>query len=103
MDGRDRRRGSDVTTLELVGGPEAVAVTLHPYDPRWVEVFLEHRSQRGHFGYQSSGKCFIAVHGCSLLARHSCRPQSAELELGQSDALNVVESMPKCGSWADGT
>jgi GrpB-like predicted nucleotidyltransferase (UPF0157 family) len=31
-----------VTELDLVGGPEAVAVTLHHYDPRWPELFREH-------------------------------------------------------------
>ncbi|TWX37020.1 GrpB family protein [Frigoribacterium sp. ACAM 257] len=39
---RRPRRRPDVTELDLVGGPEAVAVTLHEPDPRWPDVFREH-------------------------------------------------------------
>jgi GrpB-like predicted nucleotidyltransferase (UPF0157 family) len=40
-DPRPRRR-PDVTELDLVGGPEAVTVTLHDADPRWAEIYREH-------------------------------------------------------------
>jgi GrpB-like predicted nucleotidyltransferase (UPF0157 family) len=33
----------DVTTLDLIGGPEPVTVTLHPSDPGWAAVFADHR------------------------------------------------------------
>ena len=36
------RRRPDVTELDLVGGPEAVTVTLADADPRWAEVYREH-------------------------------------------------------------
>lgn len=36
-------RRPDVTTLELVGGPEPLSVGLVPHDPRWADVFVEHR------------------------------------------------------------
>ena len=39
---RRPRRRPDVTELDLVGGPEAVAVTLHEPDPHWPDVFREH-------------------------------------------------------------
>jgi GrpB-like predicted nucleotidyltransferase (UPF0157 family) len=32
-----------VTTVELVGGVEELAVTLHDYDERWPGTYLEHR------------------------------------------------------------
>ncbi|ROQ37017.1 GrpB-like predicted nucleotidyltransferase (UPF0157 family) [Frondihabitans sp. PhB188] len=35
-------RRPDVTTLELVGGPEAVTVALHEYDERWPALYAEH-------------------------------------------------------------
>ncbi|SMQ60575.1 GrpB domain, predicted nucleotidyltransferase, UPF0157 family [Plantibacter sp. VKM Ac-1784] len=35
----------DVTTLELVGGPEPVRVELHDADPEWPERYLEHRQR----------------------------------------------------------
>jgi GrpB-like predicted nucleotidyltransferase (UPF0157 family) len=38
-----RRR--DVTTVELVGGVEALEVALHEYDERWVELYELHRSR----------------------------------------------------------
>ncbi|MBX0301082.1 GrpB family protein [Cryobacterium sp. 1639] len=38
-------RRPDVTATELVGGPEAVAVTLHTYDDRWPAVYLEHETR----------------------------------------------------------
>jgi GrpB-like predicted nucleotidyltransferase (UPF0157 family) len=41
-DDRARRR-PDVTALELVGGPEALAVGLHAHDPAWAGAFAEHR------------------------------------------------------------
>ena len=41
---RERRR-PDVTTVELVGGPERLRVGLHDYDERWVGVFREHRDR----------------------------------------------------------
>lgn len=42
--GRSRRR-PDVTELELVGGAEPLRVTLHEHDPRWAEMFAEHRAR----------------------------------------------------------
>jgi GrpB-like predicted nucleotidyltransferase (UPF0157 family) len=36
-------RRPDVTTVELVGGVEAVHVTLHEADERWARDYLEHR------------------------------------------------------------
>jgi GrpB-like predicted nucleotidyltransferase (UPF0157 family) len=38
-------RRPDVTTLDLVGGAEAVEVTLHSYDERWAGSFVEHRQR----------------------------------------------------------
>jgi len=45
MEHSDDRRRPDVTTIEIVGGPEAVHVDLHPYDERWPTVFAEHRDR----------------------------------------------------------
>lgn len=39
---RRKRRRPDVTTVELVGGAEAVVVGLHCYDDRWASVYLDH-------------------------------------------------------------
>ncbi|WP_166787848.1 GrpB family protein [Cryobacterium adonitolivorans] len=36
-------RRPDVTTLELVGGAEALELELHSYDERWASSYLEHR------------------------------------------------------------
>jgi GrpB-like predicted nucleotidyltransferase (UPF0157 family) len=36
-------RRADVSELELVGGPEALRVSLHEYDERWPETFEQHR------------------------------------------------------------
>jgi GrpB-like predicted nucleotidyltransferase (UPF0157 family) len=33
----------DVTTVEIIGGPEAIEVELQRYDDRWAAVYLEHR------------------------------------------------------------
>ncbi|WP_308113158.1 GrpB family protein [Curtobacterium aurantiacum] len=33
----------DVTTVDIIGGPEPVTVTLHPSDPGWAAVFADHR------------------------------------------------------------
>jgi len=38
-----RRR--DVTTVEIIGGPEAIEVTLHDYDERWPGIFRLHESR----------------------------------------------------------
>jgi GrpB-like predicted nucleotidyltransferase (UPF0157 family) len=38
-------RRPDVTTVELVGGVEALRLELHDYDDRWVDVFLDHRAR----------------------------------------------------------
>lgn len=35
----------DVTTVEIIGGPEAVAVQLHEYDASWPDVYSEHRQR----------------------------------------------------------
>jgi GrpB-like predicted nucleotidyltransferase (UPF0157 family) len=40
-----RPRRPDVTTLDLVGGPEAVEVELHDYDDGWVARYEHHRSR----------------------------------------------------------
>ncbi|WP_305785475.1 GrpB family protein [Symbioplanes lichenis] len=36
-------RRPDVTTAEIIGGPEALELSLHSYDPRWAANFQEHR------------------------------------------------------------
>ena len=36
-------RRPDVTTLELVGGAEALELALHSYDKRWASRYLEHQ------------------------------------------------------------
>ncbi|WP_019135330.1 GrpB family protein [Cellulomonas massiliensis] len=36
-------RRPDVTSVEIVGGAEAIEVALHPYDDRWPSVYEEHR------------------------------------------------------------
>ena len=36
-------RRPDVTTVELVGGPEPLKLELHSYDERWVGLYLDHR------------------------------------------------------------
>jgi len=35
-------RRPDVTTVELVGGPEALGLTLHTYDESWISTYLHH-------------------------------------------------------------
>lgn len=35
----------DVTTVEIIGGPEALRVGLHEYDPAWTVTFTEHRDR----------------------------------------------------------
>lgn len=39
------RRRHDVTSLELIGGPEPVTVGIHDYDPSWPAAFAEHRER----------------------------------------------------------
>ncbi|WIE63312.1 GrpB family protein [Curtobacterium sp. MCLR17_032] len=39
----DERR--DVTTVEIIGGPEALCVGLHEYDRAWAVTFTEHRDR----------------------------------------------------------
>lgn len=39
------RRRPDATSLELVGGPEAVTVGIRDYDPSWPLAFAEHRDR----------------------------------------------------------
>ena len=41
---REPRR-PDVTSLELVGGPEALEVKLCSYDEAWADIFLHHRGR----------------------------------------------------------
>ena len=36
-------RRPDVTTLELIGGPERLELHLHSYDDRWPGIYLTHR------------------------------------------------------------
>lgn len=38
-------RRSDVTTVELIGGPEKLELDLHSYDERWTGTYLDHRSR----------------------------------------------------------
>jgi GrpB-like predicted nucleotidyltransferase (UPF0157 family) len=38
-------RRPDVTTLELVGGPEVLDLALHDPDERWADVYREHRQR----------------------------------------------------------
>jgi len=38
-----RPRRADVTTVELVGGVEALHLELHGHDHRWADVYLDHR------------------------------------------------------------
>lgn len=38
-------RRPDVTALGRVGGPEALTITLHDYDPAWVDRYKEHRER----------------------------------------------------------
>jgi GrpB-like predicted nucleotidyltransferase (UPF0157 family) len=35
----------DVTTTEVIGGPEALEIGLHDHDDRWADVFAEHRQR----------------------------------------------------------
>ncbi|MDY0828763.1 GrpB family protein [Microbacterium sp. BG28] len=39
------RRRPDVTSLELVGGPEPVTVGIHDHDPSWPAAFADHRDR----------------------------------------------------------
>lgn len=43
MTNSSRPRRPDVTTVEIIGGPEALDVGLRSYDARWAEDFLHHR------------------------------------------------------------
>lgn len=45
MQDHDSPRRADVTTVEFVGGPERLELTLHDYDPRWPDIYLEHRQR----------------------------------------------------------
>ena len=38
-------RRPDVTTIELVGGAEALELELHSYDEGWAHTYLEHRKR----------------------------------------------------------
>lgn len=38
-------RGTDVTTVEIIGGPEPLQVGLHDYDGRWPQLFEVHRAR----------------------------------------------------------
>ena len=42
MTARRARRRPDVTTVEIVGGPEAIEVSLHDADPAWADRYREH-------------------------------------------------------------
>jgi DNA-binding LacI/PurR family transcriptional regulator/GrpB-like predicted nucleotidyltransferase (UPF0157 family) len=44
---RDTTTGGrrDVTTIEIIGGPEALRVGLHEHDPGWAVTFAEHRER----------------------------------------------------------
>lgn len=43
MEKRRKPRRPDVTTVELVGGAEALELELHSYDDGWAGVYLDHR------------------------------------------------------------
>lgn len=43
MDDSDRPRRPDVTTVELVGGVEALTLQLHDADERWPAIYRDHR------------------------------------------------------------
>jgi GrpB-like predicted nucleotidyltransferase (UPF0157 family) len=43
--GSGKPRRPDVTALERVGGPEALAITLHDYDSAWVDRYVENRER----------------------------------------------------------
>lgn len=45
MNSKRGPRRPDVTTLELIGGPEKLQVHLHSADERWPEMFAEHRAR----------------------------------------------------------
>ena len=45
MKERGNPRRPDVTTVEIVGGPEALALSLHSYDHRWQDIYVEHRQR----------------------------------------------------------
>jgi GrpB-like predicted nucleotidyltransferase (UPF0157 family) len=38
-------RRPDVDAVELIGGPERLELTLHDYDARWADGYLEHRAR----------------------------------------------------------
>jgi GrpB-like predicted nucleotidyltransferase (UPF0157 family) len=40
-----RLRRPEVTTVEIVGGPEALELELHRHDERWSGIYLEHRQR----------------------------------------------------------
>jgi GrpB-like predicted nucleotidyltransferase (UPF0157 family) len=44
MPSSPRHGRPDVTAVDLVGGAEAITVSLQEYDPGWVAEYLEHRS-----------------------------------------------------------
>ena len=43
MSNRPSPRRPDVSTVELVGGVEALTVELHAYDDAWTNIYLDHR------------------------------------------------------------
>ena len=45
MSRSSRPRRPDVTTVELVGGAEALELGLHDHDGRWAQTYLEHRGR----------------------------------------------------------
>ncbi|MCQ1954501.1 GrpB family protein [Arthrobacter sp. zg-Y238] len=55
MKSRKPRR-PDVTTLELIGGPERLELHLHSYDDRWPAIYLTHRHRiEGAIGTANAG------------------------------------------------
>lgn len=42
VDENSERRRADVTTVELVGGVEALDLQLHEHDERWAQAYREH-------------------------------------------------------------
>ena len=47
MSESENRRRPDVTTVDIVGGPEALEVKLHDYDEQWPKIYLEHQGRIG--------------------------------------------------------
>ena len=65
-------RRPDVTTVELVGGAEAVTIELHSYDESWVNSYLEHRRRIS--GAATAGKIGIQHIGSTSVPGLAAKP-----------------------------